>query len=37
VKDQVDYACSACFGEGFYEGIKHALEHFPVPGVRLPL
>jgi phosphoglycolate phosphatase (TIGR01487 family) len=37
VKDQVDYACSACFGEGFCEGIKHALEHFPVPGVRLPL
>jgi len=36
VKDQVDYACSACFGEGFCEGVRHALERFPVPGVRLP-
>ena len=36
VKDQVDYACSADFGEGFCEGVRHALERFPVPGVRVP-
>jgi len=36
VKEQVDYACSACFGAGFCEGVRHALERFPVPGVRLP-
>lgn len=36
VKDQVDYACRARFGEGFREGVRHALERFPVPGVRLP-
>jgi len=28
VKDQVDYACTACFGEGFCEGVKHALARF---------
>jgi phosphoglycolate phosphatase (TIGR01487 family) len=33
VKDQVDYACSARFGEGFREGVKHALERFSFPGV----
>jgi phosphoglycolate phosphatase (TIGR01487 family) len=37
VKDQVDYACSARFGEGFREGVKHALEHFSFPGAsQLP-
>ena len=33
VKDQVDYACNARFGGGFCEGVRHALERFPVPGV----
>jgi len=28
VKDQVDYACKACFGEGFCEGVEHALACF---------
>lgn len=37
VKDQVDYACSARFGEGFREGVKHALKRFSSPGLhRLP-
>jgi phosphoglycolate phosphatase (TIGR01487 family) len=30
VKEQVDYASSALFGEGFREGVKHALTHFGV-------
>jgi len=34
VKDQVDYTCSARFGEGFREGVKHALKHFAFPGLR---
>jgi phosphoglycolate phosphatase (TIGR01487 family) len=34
VKDQVDYACSAQFGEGFREGVKHALERFSFSGIR---
>lgn len=34
VKDQVDYACGARFGEGFREGVKHALERFSFPGIR---
>jgi phosphoglycolate phosphatase (TIGR01487 family) len=34
VKDQVDYACSAQFGEGFREGVKHALERFSSSGIR---
>jgi phosphoglycolate phosphatase (TIGR01487 family) len=34
VKDQVDYACSARFGEGFREGVKHALKRFSHPGIR---
>jgi phosphoglycolate phosphatase (TIGR01487 family) len=36
VKDQVDYACTARFGGGFCEGVRHALERFPVPGVYVP-
>jgi hydroxymethylpyrimidine pyrophosphatase-like HAD family hydrolase len=27
VKAQVDYASAARFGEGFREGVKHALSH----------
>ncbi len=30
VKNQVDYACTAFYGEGFCEGVKHALEVFNV-------
>ena len=30
VKEQVDYASSARFGEGFREGVKHALSHLEV-------
>jgi phosphoglycolate phosphatase (TIGR01487 family) len=36
VKSQVDYACRARFGGGFCEGVRHALERFPVPGVYVP-
>lgn len=36
VKDQVDYACHLRFGGGFCEGVRHALEQFPVPGVYVP-
>ncbi len=25
VKDQVDYVCQACYGDGFSEGVQHAL------------
>jgi len=37
VKDQVDYACSARFGAGFCEGVRHILKRFPVPNVQIPL
>jgi hypothetical protein len=32
VKEQVDYASSARFGEGFREGVKYALAHLEVGG-----
>jgi hydroxymethylpyrimidine pyrophosphatase-like HAD family hydrolase len=34
VKEQVDYACDACFGARFREGVRHALERFSFPGIR---
>jgi phosphoglycolate phosphatase (TIGR01487 family) len=36
VKEQVSYACSARFGAGFCEGVKHALRRFPLPGIHRP-
>jgi phosphoglycolate phosphatase (TIGR01487 family) len=34
VKERVNYACSACFGAGFCEGVKHVLPHLSFPAAR---
>jgi phosphoglycolate phosphatase len=37
VKEQVDYACQACYGEGFVEGVLHLEDRLVLPpGVKLP-
>jgi phosphoglycolate phosphatase (TIGR01487 family) len=37
VKEKVDFACSASFGEGFREGLRHALDRFLPADVHIPL